>query len=304
MPAMSPTMTEGGIAKWKKKEGESFETGEILLEIVRRSLLQMALELLGQRETDKATMDVEAQDDGIMGKIIVSDGAKGVPVGKVIALLAEEGDDISNLEVPKEDGASAAPSESQQSSSPPPSTSQPSSSTPKSEPAAARAPEHQGPYHPHSKHPIFPSVLRLLQEHNLSTDVDSLGIKGTGIRGMLTKGDVLAHLGLARGPMGTFTPPKLEQLLGTVGLEKKVGGGEKKVEEVKKSWTADEVRRAIMAGLEKQVKPAALPTQEHTFDSILGDYIKTPKSAASTAVPPAALPKQSSSSSSYLDGLI
>jgi pyruvate/2-oxoglutarate dehydrogenase complex dihydrolipoamide acyltransferase (E2) component len=56
MPSMSPTMTEGGIATWKKKEGESFSAGDILLEI----------------ETDKATMDVEAQDDGIMGKIIVS----------------------------------------------------------------------------------------------------------------------------------------------------------------------------------------------------------------------------------------
>ncbi|KAG8894739.1 hypothetical protein FRC01_012782 [Tulasnella sp. 417] len=285
MPAMSPTMTEGGIAKWKKKEGEAFEAGEILLEI----------------ETDKATMDVEAQDDGVMGKIIVSDGSKGVPVGKVIALLAEEGDDISNLEVPKEDGASAAPAESQQASSaPPPSSSQPSSSAP--EPAAA-APKHEGPYHPKSKHPIFPSVLRLLQEHNLSTDVDSLGIKGTGVRGMLTKGDVLAYLGLAKGPMGTYKPPKLEEVLGIVGLERKAGGGAAaKVEEVKTSWTADEARRAIMAGLERQVKPAALPSQEQTFDSILADYIKTPKSTASSTVPPAALPKQPSSSS-YLDGL-
>ena len=56
MPAMSPTMTEGGIASWKKKEGESFTTGDVLVEI----------------ETDKATIDVEAQDDGILGKIIVS----------------------------------------------------------------------------------------------------------------------------------------------------------------------------------------------------------------------------------------
>lgn len=55
MPAMSPTMTEGGIAAWKKKEGESFSAGEVLLEI----------------ETDKATMDVEAQDDGVLAKIIV-----------------------------------------------------------------------------------------------------------------------------------------------------------------------------------------------------------------------------------------
>ena len=56
MPAMSPTMTEGGVAQWKKKEGESFSAGDVLIEI----------------ETDKATIDVEAQDDGIMAKIIVS----------------------------------------------------------------------------------------------------------------------------------------------------------------------------------------------------------------------------------------
>ncbi len=56
MPAMSPTMTEGGIASWKKSEGESFQAGDVLLEI----------------ETDKATIDVEAQDDGIVAKILVS----------------------------------------------------------------------------------------------------------------------------------------------------------------------------------------------------------------------------------------
>ena len=55
MPAMSPTMTEGGIASWKKQEGDSFTTGDVLVEI----------------ETDKATIDVEAQDDGILAKIIV-----------------------------------------------------------------------------------------------------------------------------------------------------------------------------------------------------------------------------------------
>ncbi|KNZ73403.1 Dihydrolipoyllysine-residue acetyltransferase component of pyruvate dehydrogenase complex, mitochondrial [Termitomyces sp. J132] len=79
MPAMSPTMSEGGIAAWKKKEGEAFATGDVLLEI----------------ETDKATIDVEAQDDGILAKIIAQDGAKGVQVGVPIAILAEEGDDLS-----------------------------------------------------------------------------------------------------------------------------------------------------------------------------------------------------------------
>ncbi|SJL05784.1 related to dihydrolipoamide acetyltransferase component of pyruvate dehydrogenase complex, mitochondrial precursor [Armillaria ostoyae] len=79
MPAMSPTMSEGGIASWKKKDGESFSAGDVLLEV----------------ETDKATIDVEAQDDGILAKIMVQDGAKGVLVGTPIAIIGEEGDDLS-----------------------------------------------------------------------------------------------------------------------------------------------------------------------------------------------------------------
>lgn len=72
-------MTEGGIAAWKKKEGEAFSAGDVLLEI----------------ETDKATIDVEAQDDGILAKIIIPDGAKNISVGLPIAIMAEEGDDLS-----------------------------------------------------------------------------------------------------------------------------------------------------------------------------------------------------------------
>ncbi|KAK2461823.1 hypothetical protein APHAL10511_006286 [Amanita phalloides] len=82
MPAMSPTMTEGGIASWKKKQGESFSAGDVLLEI----------------ETDKATIDVEAQDDGVIAKILVTDGSKNVKVGSTIAIIGEEGDDLSGAE--------------------------------------------------------------------------------------------------------------------------------------------------------------------------------------------------------------
>src|SRR5277367_1469745 len=92
MPAMSPTMTEGNIASWKVKEGDSFSTGDVLLEI----------------ETDKATMDVEAQDDGIMAKIFAPDGSKNVQVGTRIAVLADEGDDISSLEIPPDDSKPAS----------------------------------------------------------------------------------------------------------------------------------------------------------------------------------------------------
>ncbi|KAG6842560.1 hypothetical protein C0991_000086 [Blastosporella zonata] len=91
-------MSEGGIASWKKKEGETFTTGDVLLEIVRLSLAPASLSISLtsiRQETDKATIDVEAQDDGILAKIIAQDGAKGVQVGAAIAIVAEEGDDLS-----------------------------------------------------------------------------------------------------------------------------------------------------------------------------------------------------------------
>ena len=82
MPALSPTMTEGNLARWLKKEGEKISTGEVIAEI----------------ETDKATMEVEAVDDGTLGKIVVAEGAENVPVNAVIGLLLEEGEDPSALE--------------------------------------------------------------------------------------------------------------------------------------------------------------------------------------------------------------
>ncbi|WFC93988.1 dihydrolipoyllysine-residue acetyltransferase [Malassezia brasiliensis] len=82
MPAMSPTMQDGGIAGWRKKEGESFASGEVLLDI----------------ETDKATMEVEATDDGVLAKIIAQAGSKNVPVNSVIAIVGEEGDDLSGAD--------------------------------------------------------------------------------------------------------------------------------------------------------------------------------------------------------------
>ena len=93
MPALSPTMTEGNIASWKVKEGDKFSAGDVLLEI----------------ETDKASMDVEAQDDGIVAKIIQGDGSKGIQVGSRIGVLAEVGDDLSSLEIPPEETSSTPP---------------------------------------------------------------------------------------------------------------------------------------------------------------------------------------------------
>src|SRR5260221_14713902 len=81
MPALSPTMEKGNLAKWLKKEGDKVKAGDVIAEI----------------ETDKATMEVEAVDEGTLGKIMVPEGTPDVPVNQVIAVLLEEGEDKAAL---------------------------------------------------------------------------------------------------------------------------------------------------------------------------------------------------------------
>ena len=82
MPALSPTMEEGTLAKWLVKEGDSVESGDVMAEI----------------ETDKATMEFEAVDEGVIGKIIVPEGSTGIKVNEIIAILLEDGEDTSDIE--------------------------------------------------------------------------------------------------------------------------------------------------------------------------------------------------------------
>lgn len=185
MPAMSPTMTEGGLSEWKVKEGQPFSQGDVLLDI----------------ETDKATMDVEAPEDGVLAKILVGNGSKDVPVGKAIALLAEEGDDLSNIEVPQEDSPAPAPTPAPASGSPADATAP--ASTPSSAPPSPVGGAGGEVLHAPPGGPYLPSVARLLAEKHVT---DPSQIKGTGLHGRLTKGDVLAFLGEASSPTGTFKP--------------------------------------------------------------------------------------------------
>jgi len=83
MPALSPTMEEGTLAKWLVKEGDTVESGDVMAEI----------------ETDKATMEFEAVDEGIIGKILVPEGSSGVKVNEIIAILLDDGEDVSNIEL-------------------------------------------------------------------------------------------------------------------------------------------------------------------------------------------------------------
>src|SRR5258708_4042574 len=87
MPALSPTMEKGNLAKWLKKEGDKVKSGDVIAEI----------------ETDKATMEVEAVDEGTIAKILVPEGTQDVPVNDIIAVLAGDGEDVKSA------GAGAAP---------------------------------------------------------------------------------------------------------------------------------------------------------------------------------------------------
>ncbi|KAF9111709.1 pyruvate dehydrogenase complex dihydrolipoamide acetyltransferase component (E2) [Mortierella sp. AM989] len=180
MPALSPTMTEGTITSWKKKEGDSVTTGDVLLEI----------------ETDKAGMDVEAVEDGILAKILHPDGSK-VAVNEVIALLAEEGDDLSKVEAPKTKAvpkAETAPAKDE-----------------KKETASARKEESNLPQQTASTPSsdlLSPAVAHLLLENHIK---DVTKIPSTGPKGRVLKGDVLAFLGRIKArpaPEPTIPQPK------------------------------------------------------------------------------------------------
>ena len=107
MPALSPTMEEGTLAKWNVKPGDTVEAGDVIAEI----------------ETDKATMEVEAVDEGTVAQILVEEGTEGVKVNAIIAVLAEEGEDASSVSA---DAPAAVPAPSE----PAPAKGAPAAATP------------------------------------------------------------------------------------------------------------------------------------------------------------------------------
>ncbi|CZT49265.1 related to pyruvate dehydrogenase complex protein X precursor, dihydrolipoamide acetyltransferase component [Rhynchosporium secalis] len=196
MPALSPTMTEGNIAKWAVKEGDSFVAGDILLEI----------------ETDKASMDVEAQDDGIMAKIFQGDGAKGIKVGVRIGVLAEPGDDLSSLEIPTEDNqSSSSPKEETKSAS----SAAKSEATPSKDPSSANISsvpmkKSSSPAKEQTR-PLLPSVEHLMHQHNIDPSKIS-EMTPSGPNNRLLKGDVLAYLGTVSSSYPAELSSKISKL--------------------------------------------------------------------------------------------
>ncbi len=177
MPALSPTMTEGNLVKWLKKEGDEVSSGDVLAEI----------------ETDKATMEVEAVDEGKLAKILIKEGSEAVKVNEVIALLLEEGDDESELDSLMSKGKKP-------------------SSSPQSQ---EKAVEKETPQKEKSQKPqeskaaggrVFASPLARRMASQKGVDLGS--VSGSGPRGRVVKADVLAAEGgtAPQAQARTFVP--------------------------------------------------------------------------------------------------
>jgi pyruvate dehydrogenase E2 component (dihydrolipoamide acetyltransferase) len=170
MPALSPTMEKGNLAKWLKKEGDTIKSGDVIAEI----------------ETDKATMEVEAVDEGTLAKIVVPEGTQDVAVNSVIAVLAGEGEDVKATAA---GAAKAPPSKPAEAPKPaakaePPKAAQPQPAPPpKATPAPSPAPRATG-------NRIFSSPLarRLAKE----AGIDLNGVRGSGPHGRVIARDIAA----------------------------------------------------------------------------------------------------------------
>jgi pyruvate dehydrogenase E2 component (dihydrolipoamide acetyltransferase) len=181
MPALSPTMTEGKLAKWSKREGDPVKAGDVIAEI----------------ETDKATMEFEAIDDGTLGKILVPEGAENIAVNQPIAILLEEGEDQSALaELPK---ATTKKRETPRAEARPDVSPKPAAAPLVQAPEGMRAPSSAGLGAPPAKPAggrifVSPLARRLAAQAQL----DLRSITGTGPHGRIVQHDVEAAI--KRGP--------------------------------------------------------------------------------------------------------
>jgi pyruvate dehydrogenase E2 component (dihydrolipoamide acetyltransferase) len=185
MPALSPTMTEGTLASWQKKEGDTISAGDVIAEI----------------ETDKATMEVEAVDEGVLGKILVEAGTEGVAVNAPIAILLEEGEDDSALDTAVKNAGSSAPAAGgtteKPAEAPAPEAKPAPASTPPAPATSGGVALQEGSKAPaapksDSGERIFASPLarRIAAQEGL----DLSAISGSGPRGRIVKADVESAL--------------------------------------------------------------------------------------------------------------
>jgi len=179
MPALSPTMTEGNLAKWHKKVGEKVKAGDVIAEI----------------ETDKATMEVEAVEEGVVGELVVPEGAQGVKVNAVIARLLEEGEDAAALKTapkpaPKGPPAAAAPAAPATVPKSPAAAEPATPLDPKTTPAKAPTP----PMAPTGNGAGRVMASPLARRMAAQAGVDLARLAGSGPHGRIVKADIDAAL--------------------------------------------------------------------------------------------------------------
>ncbi len=190
MPALSPTMTEGNLVKWHKNEGDTIKAGEVLAEI----------------ETDKATMEVEAVDEGVLGKILVAAGTDNVPVNQLIALIIEEGETLESL-------ALSVPAASS------PSTQTPIVSTTETLAIPQETTKVAPSLLPHDQGRVFitPLAKRIAEQNQLTLT----NLKGSGPNGRIIKADIEHALQTATAKPSaingeTYTDLKLSAMRKTI----------------------------------------------------------------------------------------
>jgi pyruvate dehydrogenase E2 component (dihydrolipoamide acetyltransferase) len=187
MPALSPTMEKGNLSRWLKKEGDKVKAGDVIAEI----------------ETDKATMEYEAIDDGVLAKIVVPEGTTDVPVNQLIAVLASEGEDPKAAAAAAEKSAAPAPAKAS------PQPQHPSApAAPKAPPPAAAtsvAAEHAPAEHGANRVFASPLARRLAKE----AGIDLARVQGSGPYGRVIARDVEAAKsgkGAVAAPAATGAP--------------------------------------------------------------------------------------------------
>ncbi len=169
MPALSPTMTEGKLAAWLVKEGDTVSSGDVIAEI----------------ETDKATMEVEAVDEGVVAKILVAEGSEGVAVNSVIARLLEEGEDASALDAPAAPSTAPAPVAAPDAAPATPSA-EPQSAAPQ-----AAAPQTLAPAPASGDKPARVFASPLARRIAADKGLDLAQVTGSGPHGRIVKADVV-----------------------------------------------------------------------------------------------------------------
>ncbi|MFG1295994.1 pyruvate dehydrogenase complex dihydrolipoamide acetyltransferase [Xanthobacter variabilis] len=231
MPALSPTMEKGNLAKWVKKEGDTVKSGDVIAEI----------------ETDKATMEVEAVDEGVLAKILVPEGTQDVPVNQLIAVLAAEGEDVKAVAASA--GQGGAPAAAPAPSAPAPVAAAAPAAAPV--PAAAPAPQAAGAR-------VFASPLarRIAKDKGL----DLNAVAGTGPHGRIIARDVeAAQPGAKAAPAPAAAAPAAAAAAPKAALASAPG-----VDQIKAMYEPDSYEEVQLDGMRKTIARRLVESEQVT----------------------------------------